>query len=195
MRGRLPLCAEVLTRLHESPTKNLFPEAIDCHSGGEWIVGVHDPMRQAHTVNRRIFGQRMERRGHACFDHWALVQKTSPNHHICSTSLIRWEFSHDRNGGSASQVPYFANLRLDAKNLIVQRFEQRRDRAEVGGDLLLLFFRPLFRRGTRRRQQALGQLSQTGAKIETTLAAAVGDFHEQMIGAGAKCCPHAILIR
>ena len=57
---------------------------------------------------------------------------------MCFTSLIGWEFAHDRNGGGPGEIPYFSNLGFNVKDFVVQRLEERCDRAEIRSNLCLL---------------------------------------------------------
>ena len=59
--------AEILGRFDESGAENFLPEAVHRHARGERVCGRDKPLREAETVQRRVFGERMQ-----CCEHGGL---------------------------------------------------------------------------------------------------------------------------
>ena len=61
VRRPLALQSKVFTGLHQTAPKELFPESIDDHARGQWILCAHQPLRQAASIIGRIGRQCTER--------------------------------------------------------------------------------------------------------------------------------------
>src|SRR5499426_1930560 len=60
--------AEIFGRRYQSLSEILLPDAIDDDAGGQGVISVDDPFRQAEPIRGRVFRERVERGGNARAD-------------------------------------------------------------------------------------------------------------------------------
>ena len=97
--GRLrPLEPEVFAGLHQADTEELLPIAVDDHPGGQRILAIHKPARDAQAVRLAALGQGRKDRGRSRLDLAPLLLEVPPNMDVGLPLAIVGQLHHDRRG-------------------------------------------------------------------------------------------------
>src|SRR6476646_8079473 len=120
MGGWLSLNAEVLLRLHDSVPAVVLPVTIDGDSGGQWVFGIDEPLRQREAIERRILWKRRQNCRNAGLNLVGLIPIVSSGENERVARLLHLGHDHGRR----DLLDEIVFLRLQTLQFAVRRPER-----------------------------------------------------------------------
>ena len=160
VEGEVSLATELFARAHDAYAKDGLPEAVHRHAGGEGVVAMGNPMREAETVLGRGVVPAGEVGWHAFVNLVAEGLPVTAELYEGLATLIGRKILHDRHGHRRGSCDLF----LEAVGAGAFVLGRRRDIADVViGEEFILGLRALLFRGVEGGlERFFGQLRSLG---------------------------------